>query len=89
MEIYLDEDISLFGGAFYLGDAVAGKENFGYLVPVHTVFAQYQALAAQVLGQLSVGFTVADDIAVGQVVLWIVDIVGQHAGARLSHGRVP
>ena len=88
VEVHLNIYVSLLGGAFYLGDAVAGKENFGYLVPVHAVFAQYQTLASQVLGQLSVGFTVADDIAVDQVVFWIVNIVGQHAGARLSHGRV-
>ena len=50
VEVHLDVDVGFLGGALHLGDAVAGKEDFGYLVPVHAVLAEDEALAAQVLG---------------------------------------
>ena len=88
IKIYLDVDIRLLGGALHFCDAVAGKENLGYLVPVHAVFSENQTLATQVLGKLGIGFTVADYITVCHIVGWVVDIFGQHARARLSHRRV-
>ena len=81
----LDVNIRFLGGALHLCDAVAGKENLGYLVPVHAVFSENQTLATQVFGKLGIGLTVTDYITVCHIVGRIVDVFGQHARARLSH----
>ena len=85
IEIYLDVDIRLLGGALHLGNAVAGKENLSNLIPVHAVFSENQTLAAQIFCKLGIGFTVADYITVCHIVCRVVDVFGQHACARLSH----
>ena len=48
IEIYLDIDVCFLGGALHLSDTVTCKENFSYLVPIHSVFAENEALATEI-----------------------------------------
>ena len=88
VKVHADVDVGLLGGALHLSDAVASKENFCYLVPVHSVLAEDEALAAQVLCQLRIRLSVSNHITLCEIVLRIVDVFLQHADSWLAHRRV-
>lgn len=88
VEVQLHVDIRLAGGAPQFSFALSGENQLGNLLPSHTVAAQNQRLAPQILRKLGVGISVADDIAIGQVVLGIVHIFRQHTSSGLTCGRI-
>ena len=80
-----DVNIRLLGSASDLSLALTGKEYLGDFLPCHTVASQYQCLASKVLSQLGIRFPVANDIAVGKVVLLRVHIFGEHSCTGFPH----
>ena len=88
VEVDADMDVGFLGGALHLGGALAGKQQFGYLVPSHTVFAQDKRIAPDVLGKLPVGVAVADDITAGYVIFGRVDILLNKACVGFAGGGV-
>ena len=84
VEVQFDADVRFLCGAPGFGGALSGKQQFGYLVPRQSVFAQYESLAANVLGKLAVGVAVADDIAVGHVIFLVVHILAHKSSGRFA-----
>ena len=84
IQVHLDIDVGLLGGSLHFGDTVTSEEYLCYLVPVHAVLAKNEALATEILSELSVAFTVTDHITACQVILWVVDVFGEHSCARLA-----
>ena len=81
-------DVGFFGCARNLCYAFTGKEYLGNLVPSHSVLAEDESLATQIVGQLAVGVAVSDDITVGKVVCLVVDILFKHTRSRLAVGMI-
>ena len=87
VEAERDVDVGLFGGASHTGCALASEEELGYLIPRLDVVAEDEIFASEVEGELLVCLTVADDIAVGEVV-FTCHVTSEHGCARLACGQV-
>ena len=74
VEVYLYPDVGLFRGAFHFGRTFSGKQQLGYFCPCYALIAKNKRFTTDVLGKLTVGFAVADNVRVCYIVLWIVDI---------------
>ena len=88
VEVDVHVDVRLLGRALTGCRALTGEEYLRNLVPRHAVLSENQGLTAEVLGQLAVGVAVANDVAVLQVVLLVVNILRQHSRSRFAHRRV-
>lgn len=85
VEIHLDMDVCFPCSARLLHNPLTGKQQFCNLVPRESV-PQDVGAAADVACKLRVGVSVADDDAAADVECRVVDILADHAEARLATG---
>ena len=88
VEVHADVDVGFLRRAAHLGRAFAGEEQLGNTVPRHAVAPQDERLAADVAGKQGIRLTVADDVGVGNVVLWVVHVLLHHRRAGLARRRI-
>ena len=84
VECKADSNVGLLRGASHAGTSLTVDDGLGSLLPAH-FFGQDNCLTTYILSQLAIGVAVADDVAIGNVVLLgVVHVFLHHTCARLA-----